>query len=151
VLACNQALAPGVSPRVRAGDGNAGEPEVRPCYDYDGFYSLLGAFQDVYDFVTCDQVLCNVPNGLFSSSRRAGRATTGSRGGARPSEHERPATALSQVSIMLHRRGFRRTTPGQGDQLTVLAVEVLAECRGTLLPDPKHDAVRCITMMVSAR
>lgn len=33
-------------------------------------------------------------------------------------------------------------TPGEGEGLTVCAVEVLAECRGSLLPDPRYDAVK---------
>lgn len=43
-------------------------------------------------------------------------------------------------------RGFQRTAPriGGGEQLTVLAVEVQADCWGTLLPNPSSDAVRCV-------
>lgn len=38
--------------------------------------------------------------------------------------------------------------PGKGEQLTMLSLEVHAGCRGTLLPDPRYDAVRAIVMAV---
>ena len=40
-------------------------------------------------------------------------------------------------------RGFRKPADGQGEQLTILTIEMMADCRGSLLPDPKHDSVRC--------
>ncbi len=44
-------------------------------------------------------------------------------------------------------RGFKRAAPGRGEQLTCLAVEILSDCRGSLLPDPKHDALRCVVLV----
>ena len=51
------------------------------------------------------------------------------------------ATPLSQS-------GFKRTVAGKGQQLTLLCAEVHAECRGALLPDPRHDAVRAVALAV---
>ncbi|GAX80194.1 hypothetical protein CEUSTIGMA_g7632.t1 [Chlamydomonas eustigma] len=45
-------------------------------------------------------------------------------------------------------RGFRRAEVQSGEQMTVLAIEVMGGCRSGLLPDPKHDKVRCILLMV---
>ncbi|KAK9861361.1 hypothetical protein WJX84_007914, partial [Apatococcus fuscideae] len=48
----------------------------------------------------------------------------------------------------LSQAGFKRLVPGKGHQLTLLSLEVHADCRGTLLPDPRYDATRCIIMSV---
>lgn len=38
--------------------------------------------------------------------------------------------------------------PGKGHQLTILSLEVLAACRGKLLPDPKYDPVLAVALAV---
>ena len=52
-------------------------------------------------------------------------------------------TCFLHAVCACHCRGFKRVVPGKGEQLTVLAVEVHADCRGSLLPDPNLDAIRC--------
>ncbi|GFH23879.1 DNA polymerase, partial [Haematococcus lacustris] len=45
-------------------------------------------------------------------------------------------------------RGFKRAAPGsKGEQLTLLALEIHAACRGALLPDPRHDSVHAIVLV----
>lgn len=53
------------------------------------------------------------------------------------------ATPSSQAGVR-----FKRRVTGKGEQLTTLAVEVAADCRGALLPDPRYDAVRAIVLAV---
>ncbi|KAL6779569.1 POLZ1 [Auxenochlorella protothecoides x Auxenochlorella symbiontica] len=48
----------------------------------------------------------------------------------------------------LEQTGFKRVVDGKGQQLTLLSVEVHAESRGLLLPDPRHDAVRAVFLVV---
>ncbi|KAJ3699935.1 hypothetical protein LUZ61_003640 [Rhynchospora tenuis] len=51
-------------------------------------------------------------------------------------------TPLSQI-------GFQDpASVGRGQQLTIISVEVLAECRGDLRPDPKFDAINIVTLCV---
>ena len=67
-------------------------------------------------------------------------------GHARPTcMHVQPTFARMPA---LQSRGFKRAVPGKGEQLTVLAVEVHADSRGALLPDPNHDAVRWVRVSV---
>ncbi|BDA47990.1 probable DNA polymerase zeta catalytic subunit [Coccomyxa sp. Obi] len=42
--------------------------------------------------------------------------------------------------------GFRRLVAGKGQNLTLLSIEVHADTRGTLLPDPRYDAIRCVVL-----
>lgn len=44
--------------------------------------------------------------------------------------------------------GFKRCVEGKGQQLALMCVEVLAESRGALLPDPRLDAVRAVALAV---
>jgi len=53
------------------------------------------------------------------------------------------ATPSSQAGVR-----FKRRVAGKGEQLITLAVEVAADCRGALLPDPRYDAVRAIVLAV---
>ena len=55
----------------------------------------------------------------------------------------------TRVCVCVLCRGFKRAIPGRGEQLRCAALEVLADCRGTLLPDPRHDSLRCVTLVVS--
>lgn len=43
---------------------------------------------------------------------------------------------------------FRTAVPSKGHQLTILSIEIIASCRGKLLPDPQHDAVLVVAMTV---
>ncbi|KAK9800905.1 hypothetical protein WJX73_009136 [Symbiochloris irregularis] len=54
-----------------------------------------------------------------------------------PGEH----TPVSQA-------GFKHSVVGKGQQLTLLSLEVQADCRGSLLPDPRYDAVKAVIMAV---
>jgi hypothetical protein len=66
------------------------------------------------------------PAGVQGGSRAsAGGAGAAAGGGAGP-------TPSSQAGIR-----FKRSVPGKGEQLTVLSLEVHAESRGALLPDPR--------------
>ena len=44
--------------------------------------------------------------------------------------------------------GYRTAVPNKGHQLTILSLEILAETRGKLLPDPKYDAVLAVALTV---
>jgi DNA polymerase zeta len=44
--------------------------------------------------------------------------------------------------------GSRTAVPGKGNHLTILSVEILADCRGKLLPDPKYDPVLAVALTV---
>ncbi|GAB2277491.1 DNA polymerase zeta [Dionaea muscipula] len=53
-----------------------------------------------------------------------------------------PLTPLSQL-------GFRDpASVGRGQQLTLISIEVQAECRGDLRPDPHFDAINIVTMAI---
>lgn len=64
-----------------------------------------------------------------------------------PSEAHAPtsqgggATPSSQI-------GFKRTITGKGEGLTLACVEIHAESRGQLLPDPRYDAVRAVVVSI---
>lgn len=72
--------------------------------------------------------------------------------------HVRPHGSISQLSVPrpgaaaaavpLSQAGFRTSVPGQGHQLTILSIEVLAATRGTLTPDPRHDELLAIAFAV---
>ena len=53
-----------------------------------------------------------------------------------------------RVFVCTH-RGFQRAAPhcGGGEQLTVMAIEVHADCRGALLANPSRDAARWVAMV----
>ncbi|DBA81937.1 hypothetical protein WJX77_000726 [Trebouxia sp. C0004] len=61
-----------------------------------------------------------------------------------------PPSPVSGVSgpTPVSQAGFRRLVPGKGQQLTLLSIEVHADTRGSLLPDPRYDAVRAIVLAV---
>ena len=44
--------------------------------------------------------------------------------------------------------GMKRTIVGKGQGLTLLSVEIHADCRGHLLPDPRYDAVRVVVLAI---
>jgi hypothetical protein len=67
----------------------------------------------------------------------------------------RPSTSL--VSGLLpgsgtlqrpHGARFRASVPSKGHQLTILSLEIVACCRGQLVPDPKYDSVLAISLAV---
>lgn len=72
--------------------------------------------------------------------------------------HVRPRNSLSQLSVPrpdaaaapvpLSQAGFRTSVPGQGHQLTILSIEVLAATRGKLTPDPRHDELLAVAFAV---
>lgn len=72
--------------------------------------------------------------------------------------HVRPHGSISQLSVPrpdteaqrtpLSQAGFRTSVPGQGHQLTILSVEVLATSRGKLTPDPRHDELLAVAFAV---
>lgn len=72
--------------------------------------------------------------------------------------HVRPHGSISQLSVPrpdteaqrtpLSQAGFRTSVPGQGHQLTILSVEVLAATRGLLTPDPRHDELLAVAVAV---
>lgn len=45
--------------------------------------------------------------------------------------------------------GFKRVIAGKGQGLTLASIEVHADCRGQLLPDPRYDAVRAVVIAVT--
>jgi len=45
--------------------------------------------------------------------------------------------------------GFKRAVAGKGEGLTLACIEVHADSRGHLLPDPRHDAVRAVIIAVA--
>ena len=53
----------------------------------------------------------------------------------------KPLTPPSQL-------GFKRTIAGKGEGLTLASVEVLADCRGQLLPDPRYDPIRVVAIAI---
>lgn len=59
-----------------------------------------------------------------------------------PSTEPGKATPSSQM-------GFKRIVSGKGQGLTLGCIEVHADCRGSLLPDPVHDAVRAVVLSVT--
>lgn len=72
--------------------------------------------------------------------------------------HVRPHGSVSQLSAPrphaeaqrtpLSQAGFRTSVPGQGHQLTILSIEVLASTRGKLMPDPRHDELLAVAVAV---
>eukprot|EP00892_Ulva_mutabilis_P005116 jgi/Ulvmu1/2977/UM015_0017.1 len=72
--------------------------------------------------------------------------------------HLRPHGSVSQLSmarpdaaaarVPLSQAGFRTSVPGQGHQLTILSIEVLAATRGKLTPDPRHDELLAVAFAV---
>ena len=57
-----------------------------------------------------------------------------------------PKAIKSQTPVS--QAGFKWRVAGKGQQLTLLSIEVHAASRGSLLPDPRYDAVHCIFMAV---
>lgn len=53
-----------------------------------------------------------------------------------------PKAIKSQTPVS--QAGFKWRVAGKGQQLTLLSIEVHAASRGSLLPDPRYDAVHCI-------
>jgi hypothetical protein len=43
---------------------------------------------------------------------------------------------------------MRVAVPSKGNELTVLSLEILASCRGKLLPDPKYDRLLAVALAV---
>ncbi|KAL2641863.1 hypothetical protein R1flu_009450 [Riccia fluitans] len=57
-------------------------------------------------------------------------------------------TAFSAATTPLSQSGFRDpASTGLGQQITLLSMEVFAETRGDLLPDPRYDAIGCIVLV----
>ncbi|KAL3678075.1 hypothetical protein R1sor_021031 [Riccia sorocarpa] len=57
-------------------------------------------------------------------------------------------TALTSPITPLSQSGFRDpASAGLGQQITLLSMEVFAETRGELLPDPRYDAIGCIVLV----
>jgi len=93
-----------------------------------------------------------VPEGGVSD-RPPGRVVAGA-ASVSPLKRRRLGSQISPAGIgggdaspvPLSQAGFKRVVPGKGQQLTLLSVEIQADCRGRLLPDPRYDAVRCIAL-----
>ena len=60
-----------------------------------------------------------------------------------------PSTGNKSNRSTSSQQGFKRIIPGKGQGLTLACVEVLAESRGQLLPDPRYDAVRAVVIAIA--
>ncbi|GMH43547.1 hypothetical protein BSKO_11469 [Bryopsis sp. KO-2023] len=73
-----------------------------------------------------------------------------------PVNHRARRRGLSQITPFtgmhssrftpVSQAGFKKSSEEDGQQLIILSIEIHADCRGSLLPDPRYDSVRCIVM-----
>ncbi|KAG7673423.1 hypothetical protein KSW81_006633 [Nannochloris sp. 'desiccata'] len=60
-----------------------------------------------------------------------------------------PSHGGGKIATPSSQLGFKRIIAGKGQGLTLASIEVHAECRGQLLPDPRYDAVRAVVIAVT--
>lgn len=60
-----------------------------------------------------------------------------------------PSHGGGKIATPSSQLGFKRIIAGKGQGLTLASIEVHAECRGQLLPDPRFDAVRAVVIAVT--
>ncbi|KAK9829480.1 hypothetical protein WJX72_006119 [[Myrmecia] bisecta] len=126
VASSQQGAPPGDGDRLGPG-GKAGSPSTsrkRVAFDDKGSEATAGQAAAV------EGPASSFKGSLSSAKRRkfVSQITPPS-----PAAGASGPTPLSQA-------GFKRLVAGKGQQLTLLSVEVHADCRGSLLPDPRYDA-----------